>query len=225
MPRRLLKRLIPSQERLRSIKGLGFIGDQLFHPALWHLSRRSVRNAVFLGIAFVFIPLPGHVLIGALCAVWLRCNVALTVALIWINNPLTIAPLYFSAYKLGAWLLGLDVAAGDFHVDMETLQAIGWPFLLGCMVLAAVSGMLCAVAVDVAWRISVRQQWQTRSTNAGRHHWRKRVRERIAREGSYRGDQPDLSTDPEITALTRDGEPVPDPAAPHVEPDRARQQG
>ena len=204
MLRRLLKRFIPSQAQLRKLKGFGFVGEQLFHPALWHLSRRSVRLAVFVGVAFVFIPIPGHVLIGAVCAVWLRCNVALTVALIWINNPLTIAPLYYFAYRLGALLLGLDVVIEDFHADFATLQAIGTPFLFGCLVLAAASGVITAMAVDIGWRLSVRRQWRTRLLGVGSDAWRAQFRARGA---------------PAI----RDAAPGPDPSVPPDARDTARQ--
>ena len=216
MPRRLLKRLIPNQAQLRKVRGLGIVGERLFHPSLWHLSRRSVRNAVLLGVAFAFIPLPAHTLIGALCAVWLRCNVAITVALIWINNPFTIAPLYFGAYKLGAWLLGQHIDTDHVEVNLGTLHAIGTPFLLGCTVLAIVTGVLAAALLDVGWRWSVRRQWQRRRLAGDPSQpWRERSRARA--QALAAGDHARVATPDAALAPDQDG--------PRVAPDRGQRRG
>ena len=222
MPRRLLKRFIPSQARLRSIKGFGFIGERLFHPALWHLSRRSVRNAFFIGVLFAFIPLPAHVLFAAFVAVWARCNVALTCGLVWLNNPLTIGPMYYGAYRVGAWILGQQTHGHNFQFHWSSLRDVGGPFVLGCVVIGVLCGVVAALAIDVLWRFSVRKAWRTRThvrthANDGQH-WRLKFR---AQQAERNDRAPEHGSD----CATPDAAPALGPDAPRAAPDTARQPG
>lgn len=59
-----------------------------------------------VGVFTSFLPLPGQMVIAALLALWLRCNLPLSIILVWISNPITMPAIFYSTYKLGAWILG-----------------------------------------------------------------------------------------------------------------------
>ena len=166
MARRFISRYLPNPQKLREHPSLRPLGKWLQNPEIWHLHRRSVSGAAFIGFFCAFLPIPMHMLIAATMAIFLRCNLPLSVALVWVSNPLTIPPMFFFAYKLGALMLGTKLAVTTVRLDMDWLaqqfDQIWWPLLLGSLVCAWVSGVTAFVLVRVAWRIDVSRRWRAR---------------------------------------------------------------
>ncbi|MDD5404664.1 MAG: DUF2062 domain-containing protein [Sulfuricella sp.] len=99
------RRLIPIREVLLANRWLRWLAPWLGHPKLWHWSRRGVALGVALGVFFgLLIPLAQIPLTAA--AVVLRANLPAAAASTLISNPVTFAPLYYTAYHLGAWVTG-----------------------------------------------------------------------------------------------------------------------
>ena len=75
-------------------------------------------------------------------------------------------PLFYFAYKLGAWLLGqeLEVTQIDLSFDWsaDRFGEIWQPFLLGCVVCGWVSGVTLYVLVHLVWRLEVGRRWHKR---------------------------------------------------------------
>jgi hypothetical protein len=73
--------------------------------------------------------------------------------------------MYFFAYRLGAWLLG--VPRKPFAIEMSfewvthTFVNIWQPMLLGCLLLGTASALLAYVTLDIVWRSSI-GQYKTR---------------------------------------------------------------
>lgn len=159
MPRRYLKRVLPKPDWVRNHPHLSHLGERLHDPNLWHLNRHSVAGALALGVFIAFLPIPGQFILAGLLALWLRVNLPLAVISVFITNPLTMAPVYYFNYRVGALLLGRP----PVHWQLDwTWQALGqdlaqiWlPLLLGSLVmgaLAAIAAYLCTLAL---WRIQV----------------------------------------------------------------------
>ena len=138
----------------------------LLKPELWHLHRRSVGGAFFIGLFCAFLPIPTQMLVAGLLAVLARCNVPISIALVWISNPLTFAPMFFFAYKLGAWLLGVETQEVGWELSWrwlgETFLAIWWPLIVGCLVCGWVAGLTGAVVSRTVWRLHVVRRWRRR---------------------------------------------------------------
>lgn len=166
MPRKWIRKYLPTQAWIRRQSSLGPVRHLLLEPELWHLHRRSVGGAFFIGLFCAFLPIPLQMLAAALLAVFARCNLPIAVSLVWITNPLTFAPMFFFAYKLGAWLLGVDVQDVEWELSWrwfrETLAAIGWPLLVGCLVCGWVAGLTGAVVSRTLWRLHVVTRWRQR---------------------------------------------------------------
>ena len=156
MPRRLIKRYLPDRKTIREHKQLQFLGERLHHPNLWHLNRRSVAGAMGVGVFIAFLPILGQMIIAATAALWLRINLPLTVAAVWITNPVTMTPMFYFNYKVGIWIL--DRQPDPFHFNlsfswlMESTRTILVPLLVGSLVVGTLAGALSYVVVRLAWR-------------------------------------------------------------------------
>lgn len=171
MPRRLIKRLMPDHQKIREQKCLRFLGNCLHTPSLWHLNRHSVAGAFFVGLVCAFVPIPFQMVLAAALAVLFQVNIPVSVALVWLTNPLTMPPLFYFAYEVGQWVLGIpDTEDFDFHLSTEWLLNLfqhNWePFLLGCFVTGIVTGLAGYVGIHVLWRGYVSYRWRNRP---GRH--------------------------------------------------------
>src|SRR5690606_14380210 len=119
-PRRFLQRYIGRRDDIARSRIAGWLGQRLHDPELWHLGRRSVAGGVGLGFFLAFIPLPIQMLIATPLALFARVNLPVTMAALWLTNPLTMAPMYLFAYKVGTWIVGGD-AQVTAHVFEPTL--------------------------------------------------------------------------------------------------------
>lgn len=173
MPRRSFRRYLPDPQKLREHKALRPLGKWLQNPEIWHFHRRAVAGAAFIGLFVTFIPLPGHMLIAATIAILTRCNLPLAVALVWVNNPLTMGPVFYFAYKLGAWLLGTEVKYAEVQISLQWLgerfDEIWKPLLLGSLLCGWVSGLTAYIVVRVGWRIRVVRRWRERRRRRAAH--------------------------------------------------------
>jgi len=135
-------------------------------PNLWHLNRHSASGAFGIGLFFAFWPVPFQMWLSAFAAIPLRVNLPLSVATVWLTNPLTMPPIFYGAYKVGAWVLGTDVGEFEFQLSWEWLMGsvntIGPAFLLGCMICSVVFGSLGYATMNFLWRRSVIKSWQAR---------------------------------------------------------------
>lgn len=178
MPRKYIRRWMPDPHKIANHKGLRWLGPLIDDPNLFHLTRHSVSTAMFVGIFMAFIPIPFQMLVAGLMALWLRCNLPISVVLVWITNPVTIPPLFYASYKLGIWMLGIEPTQIEFHADWEILwewlkqvdgaqlqewlHNIGLPFLLGTFTYGLVLGGIGYFAVRWLWRWHVVNSWEKR---------------------------------------------------------------
>lgn len=163
MPRRLFKKLSRQRHRLRTrwiMKPFDFVfGDAVY----WSLNRRSVTRAVALGCFIAFIPpfIP-HTPMAILLSIVLRVNIPVTLAAIFITNPLTMVPLYYAAYWLGCHVLGLApvtkamlLKAGPHSWHALSAGPILKPFVLGCFILSICVAALAYVILGLSWHLAL----------------------------------------------------------------------
>ncbi|RFA24555.1 hypothetical protein CAI21_21205 [Alkalilimnicola ehrlichii] len=170
MPRKYLKRLLPDPAKLRKRRELRFLGKLLDDPYLLHLNRRSVAGGVALGVFVALIPLPFQMVIAAALAIWLRVNLVIAVASVWISNPLTMPPLLFFCYRVGTVLMGRPVREQHFTPSLEWFWAelglIWKPLYLGSCVVAVVASLASYLAVHLLWRLFIVRELRRRRLKA-----------------------------------------------------------
>ena len=173
--RRLLRKMLPG---VREIRGHAFLwrvfGQPLLAPDLWHLGRSSVAWAVSIGLFMAWVPVPFQMILAAGAAILARCNLPVAVAMVWVSNPVTVAPLFFAAHKLGEWML--DRPPGDFRIELslrwlfEELGKAREPLLLGCFVMALASAVLGQIMIRLIWRAHVMVSWRDRRLRRRHDH-------------------------------------------------------
>ncbi|MEW4982245.1 MAG: DUF2062 domain-containing protein [Cycloclasticus sp.] len=166
MPRRIVKKYFPDSKTIKEHKHLKVFGTLLHNQNLWHLNRRSFAGAIAVGLFIAFIPLPTQMIIAAATAIVLHVNLPVAVATVWITNPLTMTPMFYAAYWVGATLMNIPLNAGDFAFSVDALiDSLGasWkPFLLGCLVLGSAAATLGYVLARGIWRWIVIRKWLAR---------------------------------------------------------------
>lgn len=182
MPRKFFRRWLPHPGRNSDSKGLRWLGPLVNDPNLFHLNRQSVSRAFFVGLFCAFLPIPGQTIVAALMALALRCNLPLSLALIWITNPLTMTPIFVGSYQLGAWIL--DTPPASFRIELSwewftNLRSnIYQPLLLGSLVAGTIAGSIGYLVVHEIWRWTVIKNWGIRKEKRARD---KRLREQRKR--------------------------------------------
>ena len=168
MPRKFFKSISPHPDKLFGSTLNAIFGDILHSPWLWHLHRSTVSTAFFVGIFCAFLPFPGQMLIAAGMAILLRCHLPIAMVLVWITNPLTIAPMFYGSYALGCFLLQeIPLRIGNpesitFTLLRAEIANIWQPLLLGSLVAGLFFGSLAYGAVRVSWRLLVIKRWLSR---------------------------------------------------------------
>lgn len=194
MPKELLRRYLPKADEIRANPALRPLGYLLDRPEIWHLNRRTVAGAAFIGLFCAFLPIPMQMLAAAALVLPFRCNLPIAVALVWISNPFTVAPIFYFTYRLGAWLLNMQVEAASVELSLvwlwQNLGRLGYPLLFGSLVCAWVAGVSGFVIVRVLWRLHAVRRWQAR--RALRRRRRAKAGGRAASTGTRKpgGNQP-----------------------------------
>ncbi len=166
MPRKFIKRWMPDHDTIRNHKSLQFLGTLLHDPNLFHLNRKSVIGAFTVGLFCAFIPLPSQMPIAAALAIWSRVNLPISVGLVWVTNPVTMPPIFYFCYRVGAWILQVPTQHVEFTLTitwlMEELGAIWEPFLFGCLVMGTFAALAGNITIRLVWRLVVVRSWQAR---------------------------------------------------------------
>lgn len=169
MVKKILRRWLPDRKKLDEHPLLRRFGHWFADPRLWHLNRRAVARSVMAGAIGGLVPGPLQMITAALLALALRSNVLVSMLVTLYSNPLTIGPLYWLAYKLGAFLVGEDGRdslprsssiselglAGWLHAWLDWVLSLGWPLAVGLLVLALLLAAGGYVLADQVWRLHV----------------------------------------------------------------------
>lgn len=166
MPRRFLQRYMPKPDTLRQQRSLRCIAPLIADPGLWLLTRRSVANAFSVGLFCAMLPIPFQMVVAALGAKFSRCNLALSVGLVWITNPLTMPVIFYFNYRIGTFLLEAPVREAPSRISTrwiaEQMHDILPPLMLGSLISALLLAMLANIVIRLIWRWHVSHHWKRR---------------------------------------------------------------
>lgn len=122
------------------------------------INRKTVANAMMVGLFFAMIPMPMQMVAVVLCVPFLKFNVPLGVSLVWITNPVTMPIIFYGEYLLGNLLLFRD-GIQDVELTLEWFQKnlddIFLPMYLGAFVLAITLALGSRYLITHLWKRSV----------------------------------------------------------------------
>lgn len=166
MPRRYLRRISRQYRRNQQPWYLRPFAVALRHPMYFAVNRRSVSVALAIGVFISMLPIPGHTPLAVLLALLAGVNLGVAAIAAWANNPLTLIPVFYFEYRLGAWLLGMAVQDWPQEVSWKWLQAqIGllWkPLFLGAVLVATASAAVVYLVTNWLWRWSAGRRLRQR---------------------------------------------------------------
>lgn len=183
MPKHIIRKYLPAPEKIANMQGLGFLRHRLQDPNLWHLNRHSASGAMFWGLWCAFLPMPFQMLPAAIAALIFRVNLPLCVVLVWLSNPLTMLPILYASYYVGASLLNRptidrqaveqlannieNIVKNFLSNQPQQLQGINLsqhiePILLGTLVTGFLFGCIGYLAMNWYWRYHVTKAWNNR---------------------------------------------------------------
>ncbi len=171
MPKRLFRKFTPDVDRVKRQPALKFLRPLLEDPNLFHFNRHSISLAMLVGVFFALLPIPFQMFFAASLALWIRCNLPLSVGLVWITNPLTIAPIFFTTYQLGLWVLdipGMDIESHEitFALLQEEIAKIWKPLFIGSFIAAVFFSVTAYLLTRLLWRLAVVRQWRRRKNKS-----------------------------------------------------------
>ncbi|MDO6681182.1 DUF2062 domain-containing protein [Oceanobacter sp. 5_MG-2023] len=194
MPKKLLKRIFPTPEQVQTNKSLQFLSPLFAKPNLWHLNRRSVARAFLVGLFAAFLPLPFQMGIAALIAFYANANMPISVGLVWISNPLTIPPIFYTTYLFGTWIL--NTPSREFHIELSLdwvlteLTQVWEPLIVGSLTTGIVLGVASYFIVDWSWRKHVWDNWKKRAARVP-----KVVKEVVTGHHEHHNQSPEQDSD------------------------------
>ena len=159
MPRRFFKKFAIKHHALKEQRVLRPFRHLLTDNRLWAIRRQTVVPAVALGAFFAWSPFPGHPLWASLAALWRRVNIPVAALATFVSNPLTMGPMYYVAYRVGAHLLRIPPQPFEFELSFDwvlnVFVNIWQPMVVGCVLLGSISALISYAVLDLLWRRSV----------------------------------------------------------------------
>lgn len=155
MIRRWSKNISKRQHTIKNHTSLKIFGEFLHRREFWNLNRSSVSRGVAIGLFWAFMPLPFQMVFSTATAFLIRGNVAIAVTMVWITNPLTMPPIYYACYKLGAFVMGREELPFKFEVSWEWIASqfdkIFLPLMTGSLIIGGVAALLSYYLIHYLW--------------------------------------------------------------------------
>ena len=116
-------------------------------------NKKSVSNAVFIGLFIAMIPMPMQMLLVIAMMSVFRFNVAVGLLMCWVSNPFTMPFMYYLEYLTGSFILGQE--AGEFELNLEwftqNIDLIFIPLYTGTLVFSVVTSLIGYLLVKKSW--------------------------------------------------------------------------
>jgi len=165
-----LKKTVLNNKKFLNDKKLKIFGKKLYDPCIWYFNKYTISRAASIGLFFAWMPVPLQMFLAAACAILFKANLPISVALVWITNPITMPVFFLFAYKIGIIFFPISETINiDFELSFawmfNKMCDIWQPFIFGCILCAFVSSILGNICVRLLWRFFIIKSWYMRKKN------------------------------------------------------------
>ena len=129
------------------------------------VNRRSISRGIWFGLFWAFIPMPFQMLGVMALTPFIRFNVPIAIAMVWLSNPVTMPPMYYMEYLTGNFLLsweGISNVELTMHWFKTHWDEIVIPLYVGAAFYSIVVSTLIYMIIDWLWVRSAKHEWRQR---------------------------------------------------------------
>jgi uncharacterized protein (DUF2062 family) len=135
--------------------------------AYFNINRKMITMGVLIGLFWGFIPMPMQMLAVVATTPFIRFNVPIAIAMVWLSNPITMPPMYYMEYLTGNFILGKD-GIDNIELTLEwfsnNMGDIFVPLYVGTAFYSIVVSGLIYFLLNLLWIRSVKEE-QTEKKN------------------------------------------------------------
>ncbi len=168
MPRRFFRKFAFKRHEISERWFMTPFRHLLHDQHLWAIRRKTVVPAFSLGLLVAFLPFPGHFLAAALAALALRVNIPVASVTTLVVNPVTVGPLFYFSYRVGAAVLGIEPGPFSFELSLDWManvfMSVWLPLSLGCVLVGSIAALAGYAILDGLWRYSI-HAYKTKKRN------------------------------------------------------------
>ena len=139
--------------------------------AYFNINRRMVTKGVFVGLFWGFIPMPMQMLAVVATTPFMRFNVPIAIAMVWLSNPFTMPPMYYMEYLTGNLILGKE-GIDDIELTIDWFSSHMGDIFLPLYVGTAFYSLIVAGSVyallNWLWIRSVKEEKSEKRKKTGR---------------------------------------------------------
>jgi len=129
-------------------------------------NRKSITRGISIGAFWALIPMPMQMAGVMAVTPFVKFNVPIAIAVVWLSNPITYPPMFYIEYVTGNWLLGRDSLA-NIELSMEWFKAnwdlIATSMYTGALFYATVVNFIMYHALNWLWIRSVKKHQERKS--------------------------------------------------------------
>lgn len=151
------------------MKLMKIFGQRTLNPLLWYINRKSISKAIFIGTFWGMLPLPFHSILIVLTVLLFEVNLPISLCLAWLTNPLTLVPILYVGFWLGAKIFQVNMIDqdmimgvlhqishvithfGEGHIDLSFAKIL----LSGLMLEALIFALIFFILTRLIWRWNI----------------------------------------------------------------------
>ena len=129
--------------------------------AYFNINRKMITRGVFIGLFWGFIPMPMQMLAVVASTPFIRFNVPIAIAMVWLSNPITMPPMYYMEYLTGNFILGKE---GIDNIELtltwfsDNMSDIFVPLYVGTAFYSIVVSGIIYLLLNWLWVRSVHEE-------------------------------------------------------------------
>ena len=127
----------------------------------FNINRKMITRGVFMGLFWGFIPMPFQMVAVVAMTPFIRFNVPIAIAMVWLSNPFTMPFMYYMEYLTGNFMLGYE-GVKDIELTLEwfsnNMQDIFVPLYVGTAFYSVVVSGLISFGLNWLWIHSVNSE-------------------------------------------------------------------